>query len=157
MDGYRKELLDAFIDKRVTSIEMVDCGLKWAARHSEENDFIPPPHRFARKCQGSEFPAPEEAYHIAGKQVGKHPKHRNWRHDVVKWAAGEIDTFDLQTKTEREMLPRFKAVYKSVCDRYAAGERFTVPEERRIEETEAPLTSKETNIKNIAGLLAGFD
>ena len=157
VDGYRKELLDAFIDKRVNSIEMIDRGLKWAARYSEENDFMPAPHKFARKCQDSEFPDPKDAYINACKQLGLHPKQRSWKHEVVEWAATETGKFDLSQNFQTVMEPKYIAIYKQICDRWTNGERPTVPEERRIEKTEAPPASKEFNIKAMAKLKAGLN
>lgn len=151
--AYKQSLLESMIANRIGSQEKIDKALVRAKEESVKDHFIPPAERVISWCRPRhEFPEPMEAYAIAGKQVGKHPKHRSWGHDVVAWTAKEIGSFDLQTKTEREIFPRFKAVYKSVCDRWLAGERPTVPEERRIEKTETPPASKETNIKNMASL-----
>ena len=137
---------------------MIQAGFRKARDYSQEaKAFFPGPHVVVGWCKPQyKFPDPLEAYDIAGKQVGKHRAHREWRHGVVEWTAKEVGYFELQTVKQSDIFPKFKTVYKTICDRWLAGERPTVSEDRRIEKVEPPPASKEFNINAMAALKASL-
>ena len=158
LKAYRQQLLRGFIENNINSETMIQAGFRKARDYAQDpKAFFPGPHVIVGWCRTEhKFPDVLVAYNIAGTQVGKHPKHREWQHGAIEWTAKEIGSFDLKTKTQSEVLPRFKSVYKTICERWARGERPTISEDRRIEKTEAPPASKEFNINAMANLRANL-
>lgn len=90
---------------------------------------------------GSEFPPSlPEFLAICGRASGlpdagtayANACHNRWSHAVVYEAAKRVGIYELRTRAERDMMPKFREHYGAVCAAWMAGERFSVPGALRV-------------------------
>lgn len=162
IDAYKRDLLEGFIERGIGTSEKIDRFIANAKKKSGDTTFLPSVEILLNL--GSVNPedlglcSGEEAYRLACIELGKHKDHREWTHETIWKAANDtkFSNFKLEDGYEREVKKDFLIKYKDICNRYASGERFTIPEERRIEKTEAPPAGKEFNINAMANLRANL-
>lgn len=76
------------------------------------------------------FPPPRAAYQAAC-------NHR-YPHEVVYEAASRVGFYELESRAESSTFKSFEQEYKSVCDEYLAGKRFTMPVARQVTHESKP-------------------
>lgn len=117
---------------------------------------------------GSEFPPSlPEFLAICGRACGLPDAgsayadacHNRWRHPVVYEAARRVGIYELRTRAERDMLPKWREHFGSVCAAWMAGERYTMPEALRITRQKSVPSTPESAATHIAELrrTLGFD
>lgn len=72
------------------------------------------------------LPSVEEAYEEACMHAGN-PRQHDWSHPVVYHAGRNSDWFRVRTEDKQDIFPTFDSHYRMLCQRFAAGERFEVP------------------------------
>ncbi len=158
--GYSKELLLAFVNHNVNDQAMIDHAMNKARADSVNNPFLPAPNKFVSWCQ----PQPEdfgllcteEAYKRACIEAGKHYLARKWHDECVYRAASEIGFLRIASETMRECYKDFARVYEDVCQRYAKGERFTLPVSQQLQQKKPNILSKAENQARMGDLMNMF-
>lgn len=76
--------------------------------------------------------------------------HSRWTHATVYETAKRVGIFELKNRTEKEMLPRFREVFGTVCAEWMAGNKFEPPVTGRIEKQPAAPCSPAVALSAIA-------
>ena len=91
----------------------------------------------------SRFPDCHQAYIEACSKLSPKIK-QSWSHNVVYWSGVECVWFDLHSYTEKQIYPKFKRIYQTMCRRFTAGDPMELIEREKIEHLEPiPLTKSE--------------
>lgn len=152
--GYRREIVIALFENGITSLESVERGLKKARANC--SPFLPSPGEFVQWCRptAADFglPEPDQAYVEAA-------NHRWGDHPIVYLAAKSLGVYEVATKPEGQMRPRFVKVYQVLLDRVLAGETFTDNRgslrgiDQHMERLEVkPVTPEQSNMARIQAL-----
>lgn len=114
-------------DVLVAALEMAKQTYSWMPSIAEFLQLI-------EKCQqGFGLPAPEQAYSEACRYASEPVQHA-WSHAAVYHAGKKCGWFELRSHSQQQMAPRFKAIYKELCDKVLAGEVLLMPGQRALPE-----------------------
>lgn len=78
--------------------------------------------------------------------------HNRWSHAVVFEAAKRVGIYELRTRAERDMLPKWREHYGAICAAWMAGERFAVPESLRITRQKSVPSSRDSAAAHLAAI-----
>lgn len=76
--------------------------------------------------------------------------HHRWSHQVIYETAKRVGLFELRTRQERDMMPKFREHYGAVCASWMRGERFEVPKTERLEKQATPPCRPEVGMSHLA-------
>ena len=114
-------------DVLVAALELAKQTYSWMPSIAEFLQLI-------EKCQqGFGLPAGEQAYAEACRYASEPLKHA-WSHAAVYHAGKKCGWFELRSHSQQQMAPRFKSVYKDLCDRVLAGEILIMPGQKALPE-----------------------
>jgi hypothetical protein len=75
-----------------------------------------------------------------------------WSHPAVYHAAVSIGTFDLKSKTERELWPQWEYAYSVVCQRIMSGEQLNIEVPKALPQ-EIHIPANEAKVREYLGKL----
>jgi hypothetical protein len=110
---------------------------------------------FRRLCKPkpSDFGLPDAATAMREACSAPFPKDRHaWSHPAVYLAACAVGWYDMQNRTERELLPIFEAAYEVLVRRVVSGEQLDVPVPKAIPAEIPQYLSKNENLARCAAL-----
>ncbi len=114
-------------DVLVAALELAKQTYSWMPSIAE---FI----QLIEKCQqGFGLPASDQAYAEACRYAGDPLKHA-WSHAAVYHAGKKCGWFELRSHSQQQMAPRYKAIYKELCDKVLAGEVLIMPGQKALPE-----------------------
>ena len=119
-NNYRRELALGMFENGILTPEGVERGLSKA--RSNDNPFLPSVGEFVTWCQPTAedygLPSPEQAYIEAA--------HHRWgKHPIIYLAAKAVGVFEVATKPESQMRPKYVKAYRKLLVRVLAGEKFS--------------------------------
>ena len=101
-----------------------------------------------RNNPASQYPVAEDAFDIACSNCGmRGDVKRNWKHGVIYETANRIGWGKLAS-AEKDFMNTFKSTYEQVCNEYTEGNKFVIPEDRRLPyehtviKADSPMNSK---------------
>lgn len=111
-----------------------------------ESDFLPTLYRMLQACKRvrmpGNLPTGYDAYREAC--IAPSPKvENNWSHPVVYLAGRDCGWYLLANSGESGAFKRFSEIYRSYCDRVAAGERFAIDTPAALPETSSAPADRE--------------
>lgn len=105
------------------------------------------------RCSPADFGLPDPVTAMREACNAPFPKDRHqWSHPAVYLAACAVGWYDMQNRTERELLPLFERAYEAMVRRVMAGERLDTPVPRAIPEKIPQYLDKSENMARCAAL-----